>query len=89
MKVLKKEELHRRNQVEHTNTEKRILSTLSNPFIVKMYYSFQSVDKLYMCLEYINGGELFFHLKVRSRNECLFVCLFVCLFFKIENTNAL
>lgn len=63
MKVLLKTDLKKRNQVEHTNTEKRILSQYEHPFIVKMYYSFQSADKLYMCLEYVAGGELFFHLK--------------------------
>lgn len=64
MKVLQKSELKKRNQVEHTNTERRILSKYTHPFLVKLYYSFQTQDKLYMCLEYVDGGELFYHLKV-------------------------
>jgi hypothetical protein len=67
MKVLDKNELKRRNQVEHTNTEKRILSQHSHPFITKLYYSFQNHEKLYMCLEYVHGGELFQHLKEAKR----------------------
>lgn len=67
MKVLTKSELARRNQVEHTNTEKFILSKYKHPFLVKMFYSFQSTDKLYMVLEYIDGGELFYHLKRAKR----------------------
>lgn len=63
LKVLFKQELKRLNQVEHIKTEKLILSKHEHPFIVKMYYSFQSADKLYMVLEYVDGGELFFHLK--------------------------
>jgi len=67
MKVLDKSELKRRNQVEHTNTEKNILSQYSHPFIVKLYYSFQNHEKLYMCLEYLHGGEMFQHLKEAKR----------------------
>ena len=63
MKILLKTELKKRNQVEHTNAERKILSNYKHPFIVKLYYSFQTQDKLYMCLEYVNGGELFYHLK--------------------------
>jgi serine/threonine protein kinase len=63
MKVLLKSELQKRNQVEHTNTEKHILSQYTHPFLVKLYFSFQTTDKLYMCLEYVNGGELFYYLK--------------------------
>jgi serine/threonine protein kinase len=40
MKVLKKSEILRRNQVEHTMTERRILGTVRHPFIVKMDYAF-------------------------------------------------
>lgn len=67
MKILLKSELKRRNQVEHTNTERRILTNYSHPFIVKLYYSFQTQDKLYMCLEFVSGGELFYHLKRARR----------------------
>jgi serine/threonine protein kinase len=67
MKVLDKTELKRRNQVEHTNTEKSILSQYKHPFLVKLYYSFQNHEKLYMCLEYLHGGELFQHLKEAKR----------------------
>ena len=40
MKVLKKAEIVRRNQVEHTLTERRILENVRHPFIVKMNYAF-------------------------------------------------
>nr|CAG4715903.1 unnamed protein product [Naegleria fowleri] len=63
LKVLDKAEIKRRNQVEHTITEKRVLSNHRHPFIIKMYHSFQAEDKLYMCLQFIPGGELFGHLR--------------------------
>jgi serine/threonine protein kinase len=40
LKVLKKAEIVRRNQVEHTMTERRILENIRHPFIVKMDYAF-------------------------------------------------
>ncbi|KAL0485534.1 serine/threonine-protein kinase [Acrasis kona] len=67
MKVLLKNELKKRNQVEHTNTERKILAKYQHPFLVKLHYSFQTQDKLYMCLEYVDGGELFYHLKRARR----------------------
>jgi serine/threonine protein kinase len=67
MKVLKKEEIVRRNQVGHTRTERTILSRMHHPFMVKLRYSFQSELKLYMVLDYIRGGELFYHLRRAGR----------------------
>lgn len=67
MKVLKKEEIVRRNQVGHTRTERTILSRMQHPFMVKLRYSFQSELKLYMVLDYIRGGELFYHLRRAGR----------------------
>eukprot|EP01156_Anaeramoeba_ignava_P014935 Anaeramoba_ignava/a610993_29.p1 GENE.a610993_29~~a610993_29.p1 ORF type:complete len:387 (-),score=107.37 a610993_29:1003-2163(-) len=63
MKVLVKSEVFKRKQIEHTKTEQRILSSLRNPFIVTLHFSFQTKHKLYLILDYVKGGELFFHLK--------------------------
>ena len=62
LKVLKKAELVKRNQVEHTMTERRILENIRHPFVVKMDFAFQSDSKLFFVLEYCPGGELFFYL---------------------------
>jgi len=63
MKVLKKSEVVRRRQVEHTKAERRIMGGIDHPFIVSLRFAFQSSDKLYMVTDYCRGGELFFHLK--------------------------
>ena len=44
-------------------TERKVLEALSSPFIVEMAYAFQTEDKLYFVMEFVSGGELFFHLK--------------------------
>ena len=67
MKCLKKAEIIRRNQVEHTMTERRILENIKHPFVVKMDYAFQSDSKLFFVLEYCPGGELFFYLSQIGR----------------------
>jgi len=62
MKVLAKQNIIKRKQVEHTRTERNVLGKLNHPFIVKLHYAFQTEAKLYFVLDYCAGGELFFHL---------------------------
>merc|ERR1719355_539271 len=67
MKMLRKENVIKRNQVEHTQTERAVLETVSHPFIVTLFYAFQTPKKLYFVLEFCPGGELFFHLSRAGR----------------------
>lgn len=76
MKVMKKELLIGNNQVDTVKgkllhwlipfnvAEREILSKIDHPFIVKLSFAFQSNSKLYLIMEFVNGGELFYHLKV-------------------------
>ncbi|KAI9889834.1 MAG: serine/threonine protein kinase psk1 [Vezdaea aestivalis] len=49
--------------VEQTKTERAILESVNrHPFVVKLFYAFQDHEKLYLILEYAQGGELFTHL---------------------------
>lgn len=47
-----------RNQVVHTQTERKVLANVDNPFIVSLRFSFQSDAKLYMVLDFFNGGGI-------------------------------
>eukprot|EP01113_Clastostelium_recurvatum_P044420 TRINITY_DN74_c0_g1_i1.p1 TRINITY_DN74_c0_g1~~TRINITY_DN74_c0_g1_i1.p1 ORF type:complete len:402 (-),score=117.19 TRINITY_DN74_c0_g1_i1:66-1271(-) len=67
LKVLRKDAIIARKQVTHTKSEKAILQAVQHPFIVQLHYAFQTREKLYMVLDYVNGGELFFHLKKEGR----------------------
>lgn len=67
MKVLKKSEVVRLKQVEHTINEKTILDQVDHPFLVNMHSSFQDSHNLYMVLEYVVGGELFTYLRKSQR----------------------
>lgn len=51
--------------VEQTRTERTILESVNrHPFVVKLFYAFQDHEKLYLILEYAQGGELFHHLEM-------------------------
>lgn len=50
-------------RLERTFAERIILSQLEHPNIVKLFYSFHDHHKLYLVLQFIPGGELFYHLK--------------------------
>ena len=62
MKILRKSHLSKKRQIERTKTERKVLSIVDHPFIMKLYFAFQTEDKLFFVLEYCSGGELFFHL---------------------------
>eukprot|EP01083_Nonionella_stella_P054503 143872_1 len=67
LKVLKKKDLVARKQVTHTNTERRILANIDHPFLVSLRFAFQTKSKLYMVMDFFNGGELFWHLQNESK----------------------
>ncbi|KAG8243274.1 RAC-alpha serine/threonine-protein kinase [Homalodisca vitripennis] len=62
IKILKKEVIIQKDEVAHTLTENRVLRTTNHPFLISLKYSFQTADRLCFVMEYVNGGELFFHL---------------------------
>lgn len=69
MKKLRKSDVVRLKQVEHTNNERSLLASVNHPFLVRMTCTFQDERHLYIILEYISGGELFSLLrKVRVRS---------------------
>ncbi|XP_061399557.1 RAC serine/threonine-protein kinase [Musca vetustissima] len=62
IKILKKEVIIQKDEVAHTITESRVLQTTNHPFLISLKYSFQTNDRLCFVMQYVNGGELFFHL---------------------------
>ncbi|KAJ2454034.1 cAMP-dependent protein kinase catalytic subunit [Coemansia sp. RSA 2424] len=63
MKVLKKSHVVRVKQVEHVNSERRILAECDCPFIVHMLGTCQDRVNMYFFMEYVVGGELFTYLR--------------------------
>eukprot|EP01061_Rhynchopus_euleeides_P013849 TRINITY_DN2404_c0_g1_i1.p1 TRINITY_DN2404_c0_g1~~TRINITY_DN2404_c0_g1_i1.p1 ORF type:complete len:642 (+),score=225.57 TRINITY_DN2404_c0_g1_i1:137-1927(+) len=62
MKCMSKELILREGLVEHMKAEKNILGAINHPYIVKLHYAFQTADSLFLVLDFLSGGELFYHL---------------------------
>ncbi|XP_046874973.1 STKc_SGK domain-containing protein isoform X1 [Hypomesus transpacificus] len=64
VKVLQKKIILKKKEQKHIMAERSVLmKNIKHPFLVGLHYSFQTTDKLYFVLDYVNGGELFYHLQ--------------------------
>ena len=45
-------------QIAHARAERDILVEADNPWVVKMYYSFQDIINLYLIMEFLPGGDM-------------------------------
>lgn len=66
MKVLRKDFLVKNNHLKYAISEANILKKADHPFVLKLHYSFQTPDNLYMILDLCPGGDLAFHLSKRE-----------------------
>lgn len=58
MKTMVKEAMILKKQVNHVRAERDALSKVDNPWITKLFYSFQDKHHLYLVLEFMPGGDL-------------------------------
>ncbi|ELP88442.1 hypothetical protein EIN_229750 [Entamoeba invadens IP1] len=63
MKTIEKKQIIEYEEIEHTMSERRILSKLHHPFLVNLYYSFQTPTHLFYIIDYCSGGEFYFYLQ--------------------------
>lgn len=59
VKVLKKAQVVKMKQVEHTNDERKMLQKVKHAFLVTLWGTFQDSKNLYMVMDFVEGGELF------------------------------
>lgn len=59
VKVLKKQQVVKMKQIEHTNDERKMLQRVKHPFLITLWGTFQDSRNLYMVMDFIEGGELF------------------------------
>lgn len=59
VKVLKKAQVVKMKQVEHTNDERKMLGEVKHPFLITLWGTFQDPKNLYMVMDFVEGGELF------------------------------
>jgi len=66
MKVMRKESLIKTNNVSYTITERNILRNIRHPFIASLHYAFQTKGKVYLVMDFLNGGQLFHHMRKQA-----------------------
>lgn len=62
MKVMRKDRIFEKDHAEYMKAERDILTKVDHPFIVQLKYSFQTKYRLFLVLDFVNGGHLFFQL---------------------------
>lgn len=58
MKILRKADMLRKEQVAHVRAERDILVEANNPWVVPLFYSFQDPVHLYLVMEFLAGGDM-------------------------------
>jgi protein kinase A len=67
IKVLKKAQVVKMKQIEHTNDERKMLGEVKHPFLITLWGTFQDPRNLYMVMDFVEGGELFSLLRRSGR----------------------
>ncbi|KAF9485332.1 AGC/NDR protein kinase [Pholiota conissans] len=58
MKLLKKDEMLKKEQLAHVRAERDVLAESDSPWVVQLFYSFQDAAHLYLIMEFLPGGDL-------------------------------
>lgn len=67
MKIIEKVSLLERNNVTNILSEKEVLQLCDHPFLMKLEYCFHTPSRIYIVMPFMQGGELYHHLKRRGK----------------------
>uniref|UniRef100_A0AAV1U5K1 non-specific serine/threonine protein kinase n=1 Tax=Peronospora matthiolae TaxID=2874970 RepID=A0AAV1U5K1_9STRA len=77
IKVLAKEHLLRKNQIQQIETERNILASVVSPFVVKLFWTFQTKRNLFLVMEYLPGGDFMSLLECIVQLEEQVACVYI------------
>ncbi|XP_027866841.1 cAMP-dependent protein kinase catalytic subunit PRKX isoform X1 [Xiphophorus couchianus] len=67
LKQMKISDVIRLKQEQHVHNEKEVLTEISHPFLIRLFWTHHDDRFLYMLMDYVPGGELFSYLRSRGR----------------------
>ncbi|KAG6572881.1 AGC/MAST/MAST protein kinase [Phytophthora cinnamomi] len=77
IKVLAKEHLLRKKQIQQIETERNILASVVSPFVVKLFWTFQTKRNLFLVMEYLPGGDFMSLLECIVQLEEQVACVYI------------
>ena len=78
LKAMRKHLVIEELNVEGTHTERSVLEQIQHPFVVRLHCAFHDTGRLYLLMDWHNGGHLLRLLQVSMFQAHMFTCMRAC-----------
>lgn len=67
MKEMQKAKIINKKSINSVMNERTLLAEVEHPFLVNIKSSFQDRENLYLVMDYLNGGDLRYHIGCKGK----------------------
>lgn len=67
MKEMFKAKIIQKKSIASVMNERHLLARVQHPFLINMSFAFQDREKLYLVMDYLDGGDLRYHIGKRRK----------------------